>query len=507
MIAAWKADKIQYFELEAEQTPSDEAEDKDEEFHLNSYDTKPTRIEPQGDHYIEWVYIVDLDNDCFIICDGTGCRREFKLQNLPYFLFEEDRGEQETFIMPIALKHLYNTTLALGYDTTDFARFTAFSPRRVTVQVPEESHFKAGARLDPWKPLSQLFLEQFLERYITFFKALATPENLAIFASTGLDGKTAAAYQFKQLAYGILNLCDAAGRIMFRKRRYLKKFRDTARPPRWECSNRNTLWIGDILVILEPRIAVEEFLHAAIGKAIDLVRRSRVRTDGIHGRAVIFSIPALVVVDIKYSDDNTNGPVITYSQTLGVITPSECAWYRCFGGIRANPPAGLAVLIDIFARESESYLLPARLPIEISTQIYNLCDLRTRKSMGESCRAFRALVKAYPRIDNLDLLHTWNHGNVGFVARSGPTLTKCVVSLENCSSGNTGFEMGLFRGGHRIDLDLPYLRVVKQRQEGYKGCACCVGLPILSEAPEMMRMTINITPEMEAERIATSGRV
>lgn len=497
MRAAWKAEKIKHFESEAEKTePEPKSNDDDDSSPWGTINPKPTYDEPHGDLHLEWVYIVDLDNDSFIIRNGSGCRREFKLQNLPCSVFEHD-DKQQPFIMPVAIKHLY-TASALDYNSGDLARFTAFAPHKMTVEVPEESHFKAGDVLDPWKPLSQLFLEQFLERYITFFKELNTSEKYTILASTGLDSKSYEVYQFKQLAYGILNLCDAAGRIKFRKRRFLNQPHGAARHPTWEPPDKNILWMGDVLVILEARIAIEEFLHAAIGKAIDLIRRSRVRTDGIHGKAVIFSIQALVIVDIRYSDNNTNGPVITYSDTLRVITPSECEWYRCFGGMRAEPTPGLAALIDIFARQSESYSLPARLPAEICTQIFNLCDLATRKSMAESCRAFRALVNAYPHIDSWDLLHTWNHGNVGFVARRGPGLAKSVVSLEPCKYGDTGFQMGFFRGGHTIELDLPGMEVVKQqKQEGYKGCACCVGLPIITEAPAMMGRYITSLPEMD----------
>lgn len=498
MRAAWKAEKIKHFESEAKKTEPEPGDDDSSSW--GTIDTKPTSDEPHGDLHLEWVYIVDLDNDSFIIRNGSGCRREFKLQNLPCSVFEEHGDKQQPFIMPVALKHLY-TAPVLDHNSDDLARFTKFAPHRLTVEAPEESHFEAGHVLDPWKPLSQLFLEQFLERYITFFKELNAPENTTVFASTGLSSKSYQVYQYKQLAYGILNLCDAAGRIKFRRRRLPHPSCGTADPPTWDPPEKNILWISDVLVILEARLAVEEFLHAAIGKAIDLIRRSRVRTDGIHGKAVIFSIQGLVIVDIKYSDNNTNGPVITYSDTLRVITPSECKWYRCFGGMRAEPTPGLAALIDIFARQSESYSLPARLPNEICTQIYNLCDLATRKSMAESCRAFRALVNAYPQIDSWNLLHTWNHGNVGFVARRGLGLAKSVVSLEPCKFGSTGFQMGFFRGGHTIELDLPWLKVVKQQQqEGYKGCACCVGLPIITEKPAMMGRQITIPPEAHGQQ-------
>lgn len=482
------------------------------------YDRKPSHKEPQGNIHIEWVYILDLDNNCFTVCQGSNWSRKFKMENPPRYLFEKNIAKKELLVMPIPLEYLYTTTTAsttstastasatpaTGHDIVNLAQFTTFAPRLVTIEVSEESHFKAGACLDSWKPLSQLLLEKFLERYITTFKDLASPKSQAIFASTGLDHFTDTGYRFRQLAYGILNLCDSAGRIKFRRGRCYNRTggkEPSTDPPSWECPTSNVLWMGEVLVILEPRIAIEEFLHAAIGKAIDLVRRSRVTTGGIRGTAVIFSLQALVIVRVRYADDSACGPDISYSQSLPVITPSECSWTRCFGGLRATPTAGLVALLDVFARQSKSYALPAGLPVEICTQIYGLCHNATRKSLAESCHAFWAIVSTYPQIDGWELIHSWNHGNVGFLARrGGPGMAKSVVSLEECSFGNYGFLVGLFNGRHRIDLDLPLLEAVKQSQSGYKGCACCVGLPVLEEAPVMPGRSFTIPDYIEKER-------
>lgn len=459
------------------------------------YDRQPCRKEPVGSVHIRWIYIVDLDNKCLVVRTDCGSSRQFKLENPPRHLFEQDI-DTELMEIPISLQYLYEAAPAIGYNPVDLARFAEFAPRQYTVAVVKESKFDAGAIIDPWKSLSQLLLQNFLERYITTIKELATAKNLAILASTGLDGKTIAAYQFRQLAYAILNLCDPVGRIIFRPG-YINP---SGLPPQWACPDRTIVWMGDVLVILEPRIAVEEFLHAAIGKAIDLVRRSHVNIGGIHGIAVIFSIEALVIVNIKYLDNGAGKPDLTFSQTLSVITPSECSWTRCFSGLRASPTEGLAALIDIFAKQNVSYTLPAGLPVEIYTQIYRLSNLATRKSMAESCRAFRAIVNSYPRIGEWDLLHTWNHGNVGFVAIKDHGLTRSVVSVEECEYPRPGYEVGVFCGRNWIDLDLPYLEVVKQLDEGIKGCACCVGLPVLSEAPDLPPRTINIPAHIERER-------
>lgn len=178
--------------------------------------------------------------------------------------------------------------------------------------------------------------------------------------------------------------------------------------PTWECPRKDIFWIGEVLVILEPRIAVEEFLHAAIGKAIDLIGYPRDRNTGTR-KAVIFSIQAVVIVSVNKG--GLGEPDITYSENLPVITPSDCSWCRFFGGLHDAPTAGLAAIMGVFARNRELYSLPARLPLEICTELYNLCNLAPRESLAVSCRAFRAIERAHPHIGQWDLLRSWNHGN------------------------------------------------------------------------------------------------
>lgn len=502
MVAVWIDEQIKFFEREQEMLGRRQSCESQNDGQWGVYANKPCTEEPQGDLYLEWVYIVDLDNSCFTMRSGSGWSRQFKLGNLPYHLFERGHSDEEILVMPVSLQQMYTATAPMvGYDVVQLDRFAKFAPRQTTVEVSqEESHFTTSLKLDSWKPLSQLLLEKFLERYITTIKELAKPKSQAILKSTGLDGYTDTTYRFKQIAYGILSLCDSPGRIRFRKGTcsyHAPQKNGEPRNPDWEAPISPNIWIGEVLVILEPRITVQEFLYAAIGKAIDMIGRSRVKACGTSRTAVIFSIQSLVIVTIK--DGNGGEPDITYSQSLPVITPSDCNWYRCFGGLRSEPTPGLAALLDVFARQRESYSLPAGLPFELCAEIYKLSNLATRKSLTESCRAFRAIETANPHIGEWELFHTWNHGSVWFVAARGQGLARSVLDLKECDFGMTGFRVGVFRGGHVIDLDLPWLEVVKKQQEGFEGCHCCSGLPVRRKMPVMLCRDIDMGP-VEEER-------
>lgn len=501
----WIAEKIRHYEEEKamwDLKADDNSNEDDGDLGWGVVDVKPTPFEPRGDLHLEWVYIVDLDDSRFTITSSSGWSRHFKLGNLPHHLFDDDLSEGEVLTTPVELECLYTDTTAMAsYDAIQLARFAKHASLLSRIDTPQGyPPVVTSEDLDSWKPLTQLLLAKFLERYLACFKDLAGPESAVIFDSTGLDTNTAPVYLYKRLAYGIINLCDSPKRIKFRKGLcdYIAPSKHHQSQPTWECPQRNVYWIGEVLVILEPRIHVLEFLHAAIGKALDLLGRPKAGTSETR-RAVIFSIQALVIVTVNYR--GLDEPEITYSQNLPVITPSDCNWYRCFGGLYEEPTAGIGALMDVFARERETYSLPAGLPFEICTEIYNLSNLATRESLAVSCRAFRAIQTIHPRIGQWDLLHAWNHGNVGFVASEGPGLTHSVVSVEECQSRRTGFRVGLFRGAQHIDLNLPWVAVVKLQNEGYDGCRCCAGLPIRGAKPAMLGRVIRME-QYEEERQA-----
>lgn len=78
------------------------------------------------------------------------------------------------------------------------------------------------------------------------------------------------------------------------------------------------------------------------------------------------------------------------------------------------------------------------------------------------------------------------------------------MSLEECSFRRTGFCVGLFNGGQHINLDLPWLVVVKQQSEGVEGCRCCGGLLILGAEPPTGR-PMNIDRYMEERKRSFAG--
>lgn len=153
-------------------------------------------------------------------------------------------------------------------------------------------------------------------------------------------------------------------------------------------------------VDIDARISIKEFLYASIGKAIDLLIRSK-RSHRSGGRtAVIFVIHALVIVNVRDPPNQSDLPIVTFSQTLPVLPPSELG--RAGEGynhlICSQSTTGLIALMDLLATQHQPYS-PLAFPVEICTQIHQLCDVRTRRRLAATCRAFRAIDTAHPQVD------------------------------------------------------------------------------------------------------------
>lgn len=111
------------------------------------YDRQPCRKEPVGSVHIRWIYIVDLDNKCLVVRTDCGSSRQFKLENPPRHLFEQDI-DTELMEIPISLQYLYEAAPAIGYNPVDLARFAEFAPRQYTccrerIQLRCRCHYRS----------------------------------------------------------------------------------------------------------------------------------------------------------------------------------------------------------------------------------------------------------------------------------------------------------------------------------------------------------------------------
>lgn len=416
-------------------------------------------------HPYPWTCIVDLDKKQLTIHSNLGWDRQFKLGNLPFQLPEHSQLE-ELLHWPIPLEFLHLETPENGPNIDDISRFSLFRPSQEVVMVLQP----VTQRVDPWTPLGLFVLDIFVERYRISIGNLSLGYIFPYIVSHGNDDMSNPAYQYRQLAYAVLNLCQPAGSLLFSSKKSVVHPEESYQFTSWTYPETSEVWIGDIPVLIVARISIEEFLHAAIGKAIDLLTRAQQRERIGTRTAVIFAIHALVIVSMREPELATDGPIVTFSQALPVLPPSELRPTSASRMLLERPTTGLSVLMNLFGAQQKPYLAP--LPVEICTQIHEMCDFATRKQLAATCRAFRVIDTARPRIDGWELLGFCNHGNRRFFARAEGTERRYFVELQKSGRWGQACQIALFRGADMLLMELPWLSVAKLCPSEKERCAC-----------------------------------
>lgn len=185
--------------------------------------------------------------------------------------------------------------------------------------------------------------------------------------------------------------------------------------------------------------------------------------------AVIFCIYCIIIVRVRQTPE---GPQVSHTYNLPLL---------CFGpvndalgstdmeilrGMLYRSP-GIETLMDLFASCSSPFpppleSCPANLPTELTQHIFRCADPNTESALEASCRLFRDIAAEYPRIGEWTLLKCT--GPKDFTAFRSSTQSQHVARLKPMngrydlsSTGlrGDGFEVGLWDGGARIQLNLP----------------------------------------------------
>lgn len=204
----------------------------------------------------------------------------------------------------------------------------------------------------------------------------------------------------RQILYGIVNLFSSGLEAQFPiDHRYNStaqweqyKDRDQRAPLMWVAPPAE-YWIGDILVVPEAAMTTAENLHAAIGKAVQVINARKAATSMPCGvsppttRALIISLYSLVVVDIRENQ-------LTHTTTMPLL-----ARYHT----KTN---GILALLDILFTPSPAPFpqsFPA-LPVEICQTIFRHATADTRRCLEGTGRLFRGIAYDYgPRISKWNL--------------------------------------------------------------------------------------------------------
>lgn len=435
----------------------------------------PSRSCPRLELPTEWVYVIDLDQNVLRVCmrddpsDWTSYETQFfGLDSIPKWIFERNEvgnnsNQQKIYNVSSIMEMFQFQNVPTWYQAPDLLKVPASKPELLeyhqsflpqpVYSVPPAAHIPACRRL-------QL---QLLQQLIEYF--LRSMEDVC-------PSRKRSTFVFRQLAYAILCLTRGSTGMKFRQtntahKLFFGNINDGIRTPTWEPPSTNSYWLGDVLIVLDEYIYCKSVRPAAIAKVVQLACAKHPASDVM---AVIFSIHRIIIVRIHQTP---LGPEVSHSNALSLLgnvttafTTKKMAILR---GIMYTTP-GIVALLDLFASRPPQHppsaivSRPYNLPTEICEQIFRGADSATQCALELSCRLFRDIAIQNPRIGRWTFLKC--SGDRNFAAVHGLSETRYVVKVEpmpyiGIEPQNSGFEVGFWGNGVRVQLNMPLLVVTE----------------------------------------------
>lgn len=433
----------------------------------------PCRLCPKLDLYIEWIYLIDLDQNVFRVygrddpytwdCCGI---QYFRLDNIPRWLFElqpielDPNVERIYSVYPVITaspeilpgEHWANYLREIPTPDPELLELYQSLSLRLGGWVPVAAHIPV------WRRLQVQLLEQFVEYFLRSFHDVCPSRKSSPFI-------------IRQLAFATLCILRS-GPMKFHSTSSPRKLRlGTVRggiqTPAWEPPDADSYWLDNVLVLLNEHIHDKKSqpsptIQAAIAKAVQLASAADSSSDVT---AIIFSIYCIVIVNIKHMP---HGPEVSHSFNIPLF--SFCDVDDAFGSedmriLRATQflTFGVQILLDVFSAHpvlprSPSGRSSHALPTELCQQIFRCADPTVQTGLEASCRLFREIAMEYPRIGEWTLLKC--SGKREFIALRSSTNTEHVVQLKPIrapprGANTTAFELSLEGCGERLYLNMP----------------------------------------------------
>lgn len=375
---------------------------------FHGYWVKPERGFPteRVPWLVLWIYVVDLDSETLSVGIAFYKRRLFHLRNLPRSLFDRlptpsgelsEMQDYRVLVDPVPRAQLAGFSVSVGADAALVKLYQSYSSR--TEPLPTLPNLTA---LPIRKYLRLRLARIFCEGHSTVLKTIRDGNRTpgGSIDSSGQDTNVLER-PFRQMVYGMVNIMSSCVEVQFQtERRYDStaewqscSTRDEQKPLTWQTPPAE-YWIADILIIPAMEIATTESLHAAIGKAIQLINTRPTQpkpTDDIDPpptiRALIVSLSAVVVVDIC-------GAKLTYTPHMPLL-------------IRFNQlSSGLCALLEVLYTPAPRPLVTAipPLPVELWQMVYSHAGYDVKSKLAVTSRLFRGIAYDYgPRIGEWSL--------------------------------------------------------------------------------------------------------
>lgn len=451
------------------------------------YRVLPSRILPQDLLTVQWIYVIDLDQNVFRIYHKNHCvntdrsAQYFRLDNIPRWLFELDplpaAGKDDPMTHPVM------TATPATVPVEHWAYILRQIPRQIPTVKPELLELyrsfspdkyppfcvPPGPNIPTWKCLQLQLLHRFLE----FFRYSLVDIHL----SSGCSN-----FVRRQLSYAILSHMRHTG-MKFNSTdvRYMVYFGHISpevRTPSWEPPTTDSYWFGDVLILLTEHIYFFEGQPTISTKAeIATVVQLATTHSSLDTVAILFDISRIVIVNIHHTP---HGLQVSHSHCLPLVDISGRATgfgtdIRRLTTTRYGSP-GIEALMNLFSSRPQfppsaiPVARPGNLPIELCEQIFRYADHEVQCELERTCGVFRYIATLYPQIGEWTLVRCTGDNN--FVARRGSSQSMHEVRIDGVwkvrgrnTPGRSGFEVGLCGAGEMLKLNVPLLNVVEVVKE------------------------------------------
>lgn len=439
----------------------------------------PSRSYPRIGHWVEWIYVIDLDQNVFHITNkndseefAIGGSPDFRLDHIPRWFFgpewapaDLDREGPNPLMtgssLNVPIEYWADYLLDIPAPKPELLElFRSFSPQPAPVlSVPPAAHVPAWRRL-------QL---QLLHKLAKFF--------LRSFHDT-CSSRKRSPFVLQQLAYAVLGLTRGAAMIKFRStntphKRLHRSPRWGTQTPNWEPPSTDSYWLSGVLILLDENIHCSAAQPTAIARAVQLACPTHDSPDAV---AVIFSVRCIIIVNIHQTPQ---GPEVSHSVDLPLLdfgnldgAPGR-EYLELTKDVKCDTP-GTQALMDLFSARfpvpRRPLSRPRTLPTEICEQIFRCADYTSQCALEQSCLLFREIAGQYPRIGEWTLIKCI--GDDDFVGFQGSSQSEHVVQLEDLfvdpktigkdrglKGESSGCEVGIWGDGVGFLLNVPLLVV------------------------------------------------
>lgn len=320
-----------------------------------------------------WTYIIDLDADTFTIGRTFLEHRTFPINNIPASMFACISDPLQLMVSAVPQRMLDSPNLKSELVTLY---------QRSEPQVVSISHTAGTVNISRSAMLRQKLIHRFAGKYFDLFQLARTDSQGNIF-------------YFRLLMYWLLNICNDSANLCLEHEMFpvsYNAFMNSRHSefvtPCWEIPASSDYTLNSVIIVLEPRMHILEYLQAAIGNAISMAN-----TRPESRSALILCIDSVVIVQFTRTNN-----ILTVSHTENLLFCPDHI-FNSYGRLSSN---GIYAVIETFASQFRApCTIPTPFPAELWEEIFHHSALSTKSAFGGTCRFFRSISHQFPRSGSL----------------------------------------------------------------------------------------------------------